>query len=341
MALAIGGSLALCSTSSLAECKLCRGLNYLLLPSGEPASNLPHDASTRILNGVAFPSALAVGDEELWFSGGGDRYEYGLVKVYTAASYLSRDYFHECDPAEASSSPSHLLPIAIPPPPHRHPTSSPSPSHLLTITIPPPHHHQAPFSEIVASGDAKMMVLHMHYPASIDEVAESINKHLAPRLPQATAATTLRHLSGALTSNKIAQGGLHPGDEIFLSCEAGTMSVAFGAADDASKKALSEPGLCEAFWGIYLSKSPVFDAVKEGMARGFPERAAALCGVEAEALSGGWAQDLAASAAALPQSAAWSAAALEHEAEVLEHTVEEDLSSLAAKLRGGGPGGEA
>jgi len=299
MALAIGGSLALCSTSSLAECKVCRGLNYLLLPSGEPASNLPHDASTRILNGVAFPSALTVGDEELWFSGGGDRYEYGLVKVYTAASYLSRDYFHECDPAEA------------------------------------------PFSEIVASGDAKMMVLHMHYPASIDEVAESINKHLAPRLPQATAATTLRHLSGALTSNKIAQGGLHPGDEIFLSCEAGTMSVAFGAADDASKKALSEPGLCKAFWGIYLSKSPVFDAVKEGMARGFPERAAALCGVEAEALSGGWAQDLAASAAALPQSAAWSAAALEHEAEVLEHTVEEDLSSLAAKLRGGGPGGEA
>ena len=131
LALAIGGSLALCSTSSLAECKLCRGLNYLLLPSGEPASNLPHDASTRILNGVAFPSALTVGDEELWFSGGGDRYEYGLVKVYTAASYLSRDYFHECDPAEASSSPSHLLPIAIPPPHHHHPTSSPSPGTLL------------------------------------------------------------------------------------------------------------------------------------------------------------------------------------------------------------------
>jgi len=137
--------------------------------SAEPKFGASADGTTVTLNGVTFQNVISYGDSQLLFAGGGDRYKYGLVKVYTIAAYLSQSMFGAPDC----------------------PAASPD------------------TDAIIASSDDKAFEIYMQFGISMDLMTEAIVEALEPRLPADSVHQTIKALEDGMLAfniNKLSSG---------------------------------------------------------------------------------------------------------------------------------------
>jgi len=114
--------------------------------TASPMSNSTGDGTVRLLSGHSFPAHLQMAGATLDFVGGGDRFKYWVVNVYTVAAYFDRGAYlngGRCD-ASAALSPEE-------------------------------------FEQIVASSGAKALMLHFNYAVSAETMIGAMVESLEPR----------------------------------------------------------------------------------------------------------------------------------------------------------------
>jgi len=119
--------------------------------------------------------------------------------------------------------------------------------------------------DTLATGQfAKTLFLQFHRSVAAPAVAEALADSLTKRLP----AAAIEKFRAALMT--VCPAEVARGTKLYFMCKSGVLSMGTGSAT--AQATLKEKGACAALFDVYLGKSPISPAAKEGIGMGFLER---------------------------------------------------------------------